>query len=116
MLIARATVQNYDSIVQVVELTDRPVFDLLMGYRTSEGGSTILRWSDGKVLTPDLTRIVLLPGGSRSIEMRWVVINHPPGVIGVAARFIADPKDVDHPLSPGVSVYGPIACPGALGP
>jgi hypothetical protein len=115
-LITRATVVNNDSITQVVELTDRPVFDLLIGYRTPEGGSTILRWSDGKALTPDVTRIVLLPGGSKSIEMRWVVINQPPGVIGVSARFIADPKDVDNPISPLVTVYGPIACPGPFGP
>lgn len=115
-LIARATVVNNDSITQVVELTDRPVFDLLMGYRTSEGGSTILRWSDGKALTPDLTRMELKPGESKSLELRWVVIDPPPSSLSVAATFVDDLKFIDHPLSPYIAIYGPSACPGPFGP
>ncbi len=114
-LIARATVVNNHSQPKVIELADRPVFDLYLGYR-GDSGSVLIRWSDGKPLNLDLTRIELKPGGSKNLEINWIVPNPAPSTVGVSARFIEDARDVDHPLSPYITVYGPLACPGAFGP
>lgn len=114
-LVARATVVNHGPTAQVIELTDRPVLDLSIGYRTLEG-STIIRWSDGKSLTQDLTRLALQPGESKRIELRWVVINPPPSGLGVAATFVVDPKLIDHPVSPYIGINRPGTCSGGFGP
>lgn len=62
----RATVQNQTSAHQVLQAKDKPVFDLEVTYN----GKTY-RWSEGKPLTPDLTRLDLNPLGSKTIEMDW---------------------------------------------
>ncbi len=115
MLIVRATVTNQDSRTHLVEVKDQSILDLSIGYRT-ETGSTIIKWSDAKPLTPDLTRLELKPGESRTIELRWVVIEPAPSAIGVSARFIDDLRFSDHPLSPFMMIYGPGGCPGPFGP
>lgn len=59
---------NSSSNTFSVEMNDRPVFDLCIegfgGYKKC--------WSDGKPLTPDVTRIELKPGQSKDLEMKWI--------------------------------------------
>jgi len=42
--------------------------DIEVGY----SGQTIMRWSDGEEPTPDLNRLELAPGASKTIVMTWV--------------------------------------------
>ncbi len=97
-VIARAMVQNKDQYAEVIELKDRPVFDVSIAFN-QQGGSLVKSWSDGKPLTPELTRIELKPGESRTIEVQAVV---SAGVrnTGVAASFITGARFVDHPIKP----------------
>jgi Intracellular proteinase inhibitor len=62
----RATATNRGVRAFSVELTNRPVFDLVV----KTAGKTV-RWSDGKPLTPELTRLELKPGASKTIQMDW---------------------------------------------
>ncbi len=101
----KASVTNASSQTKVVELKDRPVFDMIIG--TPQGGDK--RWSDGKPLTPELTRLELLPGESKSIEMDWV----STGTTSVAVRFITDKRFQEVPVSTGFVI--PTFCPG-IGP
>ena len=99
----RATATNVDPETQVVELKDQPVLDIVVGNLTDGQ-----RWSAGKPLTPDLTRLELKPGESKSIEMSW--IDQPISNIPViSARFIDDPRSINNPLMPtivlGTSCY-----------
>lgn len=114
-LVLRATVTNKNPETRVIELKDKPVFDLGLSYQTM-AGSTILRWSDDKPLTSNLKRIALKPGEFKDIEMKWLVVNPAPNSIGVVATFVADPSDIDHPLSPFMTISGEYACPGPFGP
>lgn len=114
-LTVHATITNNDPHTQVVDLTDQPVLDLVIGYSSgTTTGNRSIRWSDSKPLTPDLTRLELKPGQSKSIEMKVVV---PPDVanIGVSARFIDDPRMINNPLSPSFLV-DVANCPGPFGP
>jgi len=97
----RATVTNRDSRPLVVELKDQPVFDIVIGYPEEA------RWSAGKPLTPDLTRLELKPGQSKTIEMQW----EATGPAGAYARFIDDPRYPDDPVSPNFSIFVE-NCPG----
>jgi hypothetical protein len=65
----RATATNKTIQPQVLELKDQPVFDLGVGI----WGTSPTRWSDGKALTPDLTRLELQPGQGKTIQMDWRV-------------------------------------------
>ena len=101
----RATVTNKTSKTQVFELKDRPVFDLVV-----ETGGRTTRWSDGKALTSDLTRLELQPGQSKTIEMDWKALCCDNLVAG--ADFFYDAR---FPLSPSVLV-NVRNCPSGLGP
>ncbi len=104
----RATATNDDTIPFSVELTDRPVFDLVV--RTTDKTT---RWSDGKPLTPDLTQLELKPGKSKTLEMDWLV--QCCDSLMVTAPFIDNPKFADYPTTPGV-IVNVQHCPGPLGP
>ncbi len=106
----RATVTNKGSRTQVIELQDQPVLDIWVGSATS----VLARWSDGKALTPELTRLELKPNESRMIEMDWVVAQPASGtVLSFQAPFVYSPRFP--PLRPSVLVSVSV-CPGPFGP
>jgi hypothetical protein len=95
---ARATVTNRDSRTQIAELEEQPVLDIII---TDQNGEH--RWSEGKPLTPDLMRLELKPGESKTIEMEWVV-QPLTSSLSITARFLS---------SPVVWVIIPVSlCPG----
>lgn len=63
----RATLTNESKQSQVFDLGSRPVFDLVV-----QQGNRVARWTDGKPMTPERTRLELGPGESRVIEMDWL--------------------------------------------
>jgi hypothetical protein len=79
----RVTITNKGAKTQVIELDDKAVLDIVIG-----NPDTGRRWSDGKPLTSDLTRLELGPGASKSIEMDWVVDKDIVGPVGINAQFI----------------------------
>ena len=99
----RASITNRGLQIHAVELQDRPVLDLCI---ESYGGYKKC-WSDGKPLTPDLTRLELKPGESKTIEMKWVA--EPSGVYGAGATFAYDPNTT---TGPNVTVGVEGDCPG----
>ena len=107
-VLLRATVTNETSRQFVVELKDQPVLDIWIG-----PDSAPLRWSDGKPLTADLTRLELKPGESKIIEMNWMPDPSIQGPILVSARFVYSSQF--SPLVPGFNVNVKY-CPGPLGP
>jgi len=54
-----------------LEEKQEPVMDILIGFGPT-GGSTRLHWSDGREITPEMRRLELAPGESKTIEMTWV--------------------------------------------
>jgi len=69
----RFTVENVGEKTKVIELADRPVMDISIGFGTHPGVDPVrIRWSGGREITPELTRLVLEPGESKTIEMTWV--------------------------------------------
>ncbi len=110
----RATVINGGARTFLVELKDQPVFDIVVSYIIPSGRNEI-RWSHDKLLTPDMTRIELKPGESRSIEMNWVVIEQSSGFFIVFARFVEDTRYPDNPVRPTIQV-NVRSCPGPFGP
>lgn len=94
----RATLTNKGTGKQVVELRDRPVFDLVVS-----DGTVTSRWSDGKPLTPELTRLELKPGESKFIELDYVV-HDCCNSIGAMANFIDSDKFADFPTRPSIIV------------
>jgi len=91
----RATATNQGSLPFAIELTDRPVFDIVVGYPEEA------RWSAGKPLTPDLTRLELKPGQSKTIEMQWIATTSSM----VFAPFISRSRYMDTPMGPSLVVY-----------
>ncbi len=63
----RATVTNKTTKIFSVDLKDQPVLDIV-----TKSGGQVIRWSDGKALTSDLTHLELKPGESKAIEMDYV--------------------------------------------
>ncbi len=106
----RATVTNKGSRTQVIELQDQPVLDIWVGSATS----VLARWSDGKTLTPELTRLELKPNESKTIEMDWLIVQPPSGtVLSFQAPLVYSPRFP--PLRPSVLVSVSV-CPGPFGP
>lgn len=104
-VILRASVVNKTSQTFIVDLQDRPVFDLCIeaygGYKKC--------WSDGKPLTTALTHVELKPGESRTIEMKWVA--EPYGEFGAGGSFI-DSSNVRSSVGANVVVGVEGNCPG----
>lgn len=106
----RGTVTNKGLRTQIIELADQPVLDLWVGSAVTP----LARWSDGKQLTSDLTRLELKPAESKTIEMDWVVNQPRSGnVLPVSTRFTFDKRFP--PLTPSVLVNVGV-CPGPFGP
>jgi hypothetical protein len=100
LITLRATVVNQTQQVQVVVLTNQPVLDIVVG---NPDRSTI-RWSAGRPLTSDLTRLELGPSESKTIEMQWKMQWIEGNWPFVQARLIPDERFVDHPLEAAVSM------------
>lgn len=76
----RFTVENIREKTRVIELADRPVMDISISF-----DDVPIRWSDGREITPELTRLVLEPGESKTLEMTWVADERARNVlVGVA--------------------------------
>ena len=69
----RYTVKNPTDQTEVIQLEEKqePVMDILIGFARGEG-RTRLYWSDGREITPEMRRLELAPGESKTIEMTWV--------------------------------------------
>ncbi len=106
----KATVTNNGSRTRVVELTDRPVFDIVIPALKPP-----VRWSEGKAMTPDLTRLELKPYQSKTIEMDWVAEQRAYGGVGILAQFVDEPNSPFGPRTVGGTV-GVGTCPGTFGP
>ncbi len=105
----RATVINDDTRTQIVQLEDRPVFD--MEVRVIDKEIKTYRWSQDKPLSSDLTLLDLGPGQSKTIEMQWVV-QPQTSVLFSYALFIPDSSRVNDPVRApaptiNVSLCGP---------
>lgn len=114
LLIFRATTTNKGSDTFVVELEDRPVFDLEIGYNlsssTTNSQPVSIQWSDNKPLTSDLTRTKLEPGESKTIEIKLLVPDPPPPGVSLRAVLIDGPGNIDHPLYLWKSIYSQYFC------
>ena len=63
----RLTVKNAGKETVVYDRKAKPVMDISVG----NVDNPAMRWSDGKPLTPEITRLELKPGESKVIEMAW---------------------------------------------
>lgn len=88
----RATARNGGSDTQIVELKDQPVLDIIVG----NPDNSKFRWSAGKSLTSELTRLELKPRESKSIEMQWRVDGS--GTV-ISAQFIPNTQSIGNPFS-----------------
>lgn len=64
------TVINHGTGRWVIELPEASVMDIKVG--TGAGVRTWIYWSDGREITPEMRRLGLAPGESKTIEMTWV--------------------------------------------
>jgi len=104
-VIVRGTITNVGIQTRTIDLGDKIVFDLIIADPTGE-----YRWSDGKPLAPELTRLELGPQETKTLEMQWKVPqNGSPGFLATA-QFIDHPKYTDSPVKVSVRVHGP-DCP-----
>ncbi len=106
----RATVTNKGAGPLTLELKDQPVLDIVVG----NPDHSKLRWSSGKPLTLDLTRLELKPGESKTIEMQWQVDASESQVV-VSAQLIDGPQSLNNPIRP-LTVLLVNRCPGPFGP
>ncbi len=102
----KATVTNTSGQTRVIELEDRPIFDLVIG--NPDNGW--YRWSTSKPLTSELTRLELRPSESKNIEVDWVTDEQTQGA---AAFFISDPRFPEVPIMVTLPILP--YCPG-IGP
>jgi len=67
----RYTVTNTTDRTEVIQLEEKqePVMDIRIFFGP---GVTTLYWSDGREITPEMRRLELAPGESKTIEMTWV--------------------------------------------
>ncbi len=99
----RARVTNDGPQTEVAQSDDEPVLDILvtpLGTGNEEVPGTI-RWSDGKSLTPDLTRLELKPGESKSIELQFPFHAF---AYSASARFVHAAKQSDGIIEPSVEL------------
>lgn len=67
----RFTVENTGDQIEVVQLEKGPVMDISVRFGAGSLRTT-LYWSDGREITPEMRRLALAPGESKTIEMIWV--------------------------------------------
>lgn len=107
----RATLTNNGTQTQSVELNEQSVLDIII-----RNQGPVVRWSDGKPFTPDLTRLTLKPGESKTIEMDWTVKQPSIGsVFYVDSNFIYSSRSPGGPIGSSVSI-NVNSCPGPFGP
>ena len=70
------SVKNIDDETQIIEIDYGPVMDIKV--RQGSVSKPEVWWSDVNEVTPEMRRLELAPGESKTIEMTWV----PPGTIG----------------------------------
>lgn len=87
----RATVTNRTNSEWVAEITNEPIFDIVVGTREETK-----RWSDTNQLTSDETPFRLKPGESKTISMDWVA---PESAYGPTYAYA--PFRFPHSYSPG---------------
>lgn len=105
----RARVKNESPGQRTFELHDKPVLDIVVAF-----GDYITRWSDGKELSPDLTRLELKPREAKTIEMDWAAtVTASSGYAD--AIFIYNDRSGQY-QSASVPLYIVPACPGPFGP
>ena len=66
------TVKNDGDEVEIIEIDEDPVMDILVGQ--GDHYEREVWWSDGREITPEMRRLELAPGESKTIEMTWVPI------------------------------------------
>jgi len=69
----RYTVDNPTDRTEVIQLEEKqePVMDIEIHFGAGSDWTT-LYWSDGREITPEMRRLELAPGESKTIEMTWV--------------------------------------------
>jgi len=69
----RYTVDNFGDRTEVIQLEEKqePVMDILVFFGPL-GSTTTIYWSDGREITPEMRRLELAPGESKTIEMTWI--------------------------------------------
>jgi len=67
------TVTNTTDRTEVIQLEEKqePVMDIQILFGPG-GDITTLYWSDGHEITPEMRRLELAPGESKTIEMTWM--------------------------------------------
>ncbi len=95
----RATLTNTGTATHLVDLGDRPVLDIVV-----RAGNKITRWSDGKQLIPEMTRLDLKPSESKSIEMDYPVSNCCES-LHAAATFVYSERLTSFLVPPEVIVF-----------
>lgn len=107
----RATVTNRGKQAHTIHHQDKPVLDIKIDYAVSNEERKIIRWSDGKPLTPEMMTLELAPGESKSIEMDWVSVRPYGDSANEQAILQSDENDAT-PASLGLFIG---SCPG-IGP
>jgi len=66
------TVKNPTDRTEIIQLEEKqgPVMNICIGFGAAD--MTIECWSDGREITPEMRRLELAPGESKTIEMTWV--------------------------------------------
>ncbi|MGB8646787.1 MAG: hypothetical protein WCF84_16220 [Anaerolineae bacterium] len=103
-----ARLTNLGPDTNAFQLKDKPVLDAGVVL-----GDVRASWSDGKALTPDLTRLELKSGESKTIDMDWIVTGTArAGYAGASFTYEDAPNS-----SVGANVPFFVApCPGPIGP
>ncbi len=70
----RYTVDNFSDQIEVLQLEEKqqPVMDIYISFGAARDSMTTLYWSDGREITPEMRRLELAPGESKTIEMAWL--------------------------------------------
>lgn len=105
----RARVSNESPSQRTFELHDKPGLEIVVAF-----GDYVTRWSDGKKLSPDLTRLELKPGEAKTIEMDWIATGTASSGYAVAVFIYNDRPGQQQSAS--VPLYIVPACPGPFGP
>jgi|GEM_PF-2147104 len=69
----RYTVENIRERTEVIQLEEKqePVMDIFVFFGRL-ANTTRIYWSDGREITPEMRRLELAPGESKTIEMTWI--------------------------------------------
>lgn len=107
-----ATVTNRGKQNVSIGLKDKPVLDIKIDYAVTNQERRVVRWSDGKEITPEITTLALTPGASKSIEMDWNSMRPYGDIANVRAELNHDDSS-----GPTVAYLGVFvgSCPG-IGP